>query len=326
MGHPIAALTVAVAALATLSGCGALASPPATRALENGAADRLDSARSFELKGTYADSAGRWSVDLQIARPAGEHIVIDGPLKLEAILIGGTAYFRGQTFLAQHMGTDPLSQQKVRAAGNSWWKGSAGDAPRLPEFTDGGAFKSTFLGAIASRRTDNVFVDGSPAVDLSGVRADVYIASTAPYEPLRVKLNKNVVIDAITDADLRFMNFDANFSISPPADVIDFSDLSTLPPIYYVMSIDTSGCASPCALSALLKNIGGTTGATAPSMVDFVVTDAASGKVAGSCSARVTPDVGYNATTTVSCAIGNLNGEQLNAAIVTVTVDNPGRA
>lgn len=326
MGHPFTALTVAVAALAALSGCGALASGPATRALENGAAESIDSARSFELKGTYNDPEGSWSVDLQIARPNSEHVTIDGPVKLEAILMGGTTYFRGQSFLAQHMGADPLSQQKVRAAGNSWWKGSIADAPRLADFTDGATFKSTFLGAVASRRTDNLFVDGSPAVDLSGVRGDVYIAATAPYQPLRVKLNKNVVIDSISDADLRFLNFDANFSISAPADVIDFSDLSTLPPIYYVMSVDTSGCASPCVLSAVVKNIGGTTGATGPSTVAFVVTDAASGKMVGGCNVQVTPDVGYNATTTASCTVGDLNGEQLNAAMVTVTVENPGRA
>jgi len=93
-----------------------------------------------------------------------------------------------------------------------------------------------------------------------------------------------------------------------------------------VVSVDTSGCGSPCALSALLKNIGGMSGARAPSVVTFTVTDSASGRVAGSCKAQIAPDVGYNATTTAGCTIGDLNTLQLNAATVTATVDNPGRA
>jgi hypothetical protein len=40
----------------------------------------------------------------------------------------------------------------------------------------------------------------------------------------------------------------------------------------------------------------------------------------------ITPDVGYNATTSTGCTIGSLNGQNLNAAIVSATVDNPGRA
>lgn len=77
-------------------------------------------------------------------------------------------------------------------------------------------------------------------------------------------------------------------------------------------------------LSALLKNIGGTSGARAPSVVTSTVTDPASGRVAGSCKAQIAPDVGYNATTTAGCAIADLNS-QLNAGTVTATVDNPGR-
>jgi hypothetical protein len=37
----------------------------------------------------------------------------------------------------------------------------------------------------------------------------------------------------------------------------------------------------------------------------------------------VQPDVGYNATTAVSCT---LNVQPVNGAVVTASVDNPGRA
>ena len=107
--------------------------------------------------------------------------------------------------------------------------------------------------------------------------------------------------------------------------MIDFSNLTTLPPIYTVVSVDTSRCASPCVVSAQLKNLGGLFGATAPSTVAFTMKAAASGAVLGTCQAQVTPDVAYNATTSVSCTI-NVTGQIENAATVTATATNPGHA
>jgi hypothetical protein len=42
----------------------------------------------------------------------------------------------------------------------------------------------------------------------------------------------------------------------------------------------------------------------------------------GSCQAQVQPDVGYNATTTVSCTIDGVQAQ--NAAVVTASATNPG--
>jgi hypothetical protein len=253
-------------------------------------------------------------------------VVTATDVKLEAILLGSEAYFRGNQFLSQHMGSDALSRNLVRVAGNSWWKGSVANVPSLPDLTNGSNFEAAFLGTAATERTDHVSVDGVAAVSLSGHRGEVFIAAQTPYRVLRVRIKKGVVIDGITDADLRFDSFDRDFKIAPPSDVIDFSNLSTLPPIYTVVSVDTSGCLSPCAVSALLKNLGGASGALAPSTVTFTMTDPATGKVLGSCQARVQPDVGYNSTTTVGCTMGGLNGQQVSAAIVTATADNPGHA
>jgi len=168
-------------------------------------------------------------------------------------------------------------------------------------------------------------VDGIDAVELSGTRADVFITAQAPYRVLRVRLKHGVVVDGIRDADLRYVNYNHDFQISAPADVIDFSNLSTLPPIYTVISVDTSGCGSPCVVSALLKNLGGLLHALAPSTVTFTMTDTASRQMVGSCQAQVVPDVTYNATTTVMCSIDNITAQQSNAATVTATPDNPGR-
>ncbi len=339
------AVVAGAAVVAALSACDPTFAlgQPTTRALENGAVASLDAAKSFRIRGTYTDRSTtltspaspartnpieiRVTVDLQVVRPNTLHVVVStADVKLEAIVLGGDAYFRGNQFLSQHMGSDPLSRNLVRVAGNSWWKGSAGNVPRLPDLTDASSFRSTFLGTAVTQRSDHVSIDGVDAVDLSGPRADIYVAANPPYRVLRVHFKKGVVVDGISDGDLRFDNFDQDFRIFAPGSVIDFSDLSTLPPIYTVVSVDTFGCISPCAVSALLKNLGGDSAALAPSTVTFTMTDPASGQVLGSCRARVQPDVGFNSTTTVGCTMGGVNGQEVSAALVTATVDNPGRA
>jgi len=299
---------------------------PTTRSLETGAAGTLVAADSFEITGSYSEGSNQWSVDLQLTRPGSRHVTVTtSDVRLEAIILGNTAYFRGQQFLSAHMGSDIVSRSFVKAAGNGWWKGSAGQVPQLADLTDGNAFRSTFLGQAATQRTDHVSVDGIDAVELSGARGDVFISAQAPYRVLRVRLKHGVVVDGIRDADLRFVNYNSDFRISAPADVIDFSNLTTLPPIYTVVSVDTSGCGSPCVVSALLKNLGGLLHAQAPSTITFTMVDTASRQVLGSCQAQVVPDVTYNATTTVMCSIDNVTAQQSNAATVTATPDNPGR-
>ena len=313
--------------IAALSGCDLPVGLdlPTTRSLENGATGTLAAADSFEITGSYSEGSNKWSIDLQLSRPDSEYVTVTTPdLKLEAIILGNNTYFRGQQFLSAHMGSDLVSRSFVKAAGDGWWKGSAGQIPHLTDLTDGNAFRSTFLGQAVRQRTDHESVDGIEAVDLSGARGEVFITAQAPYRVLRVRLKHGVVVDGIRDADLRFVNYNHDFQISPPTSVIDFSNLTTLPPIYTVVSVDTSGCGSPCVVSALLKNLGGLLGARAPSTITFAMTDTASRQVLGSCQARVVPDVAYNATTTVTCSIDNVTAQSSNAATVTATPDNPG--
>jgi len=297
---------------------------PATRALENGAETMLRSANSYEIKGHYTAGGKRWTIDMQIVRPETRHVMVSsGTDNLEAVIIGTDGFFRGREFLARHVGSDPQSQALARAAGNAWWKDTVSLVPTLPNLTDGIAFRANFLGSAATSRIDNQAVGGVDAVELSGARADVYIASAAPYHLLRVHLNAGVVVDNVSDADVTYGNVDHDFAITAPTDVINFSNLSTLPPVYTVVSVDTSACGSPCVVTATLKNLGGMTGARAPSTVKFTMTDPTTKQAIGSCEAVVQPDVGYNSTTTASCTIA---GRPINAAVVTATATNPGHA
>jgi hypothetical protein len=320
-------VAVAVAALVMLSGCDLPfgLGLPTIRALNSGAADSLDAAKSLRITGSYTESSNLWTIDLELARPRTEHVLLSAP-NLEAIITDHGSYFRGQQFLASHMGTDPYSQSLVKAAGDAWWTGLPAQAPVLADFTSGSGLRSTFLGTAVTSRTDHVLVGHVPAIELSGPRADVFLAEAPPYRVLRVHMKSGAVVDGISSADLLYSDFGRDFAIVAPAGALDFADLSTLPPVYTVESVDTSGCASPCVVAASLKNLGGKSAARAPSTVAFTITDPQTNSVLGTCSANVQPDVGHSATTTVSCTIGGVNGADHNAAVVTAAATNPGLA
>ncbi len=299
---------------------------PTTRALEQAAADSLSATSSFEVTGTYLEGTAPLRTDLQVTRGGALRIVFNAgtPNQLEAIIDGGQSYFRGQRYLASHLGSDPASQSLAAAAGTSWWKSAIASVPAMPDFLDGAAFRAAFLGSAVRSRTDHVTIDGADTVDLSGPRADVYIGETSPHRLVHLRMKSGVMVDGIYGADFHYGAYDRDFGIQPPADVIDFSNLSTLPPVYTVVSVDTSACASPCVVSAQVMNLGGERGAAGPSTVTFTMSDAATGAVLARCETGVVPDVGYNETTTVTCTMSATAGAP-NAAIVTATAQNPGR-
>jgi hypothetical protein len=336
-----------VAIIAMLAACGLPfgLGLPTIRALNSGAAASLDAAKSFRIAGSYKEGANAWKVDFELGwnlansgvsgartqgadvRTAEAHILLSGPDDdLEAIITGQGSYFRGQKFLSNHMGSDPASRSLVQATGNSWWTGLAASVPDIPDFTRGSSLASTFLGTAVTSRTDHVSVGGVPAVELSGPRADVFIGEAPPYRVLRVHMKRGAYVDGISDADFRYSDFNRDFGITAPAGAVNFSDLSTLPPVYTIVSVDTSSCASPCVVTALLKNLGGRSGARAPATVTFTMTDPQTNAVIGTCTITVQPDVVHSATTSVSCTIGGVNGGDHNAAVVTAAADNPGRA
>jgi hypothetical protein len=298
---------------------------PTTRDLENGALARLGSAKSLEVAGSYEDSSGRWDLDVQITRPGAEHIVASkNGVPIEAILLGKDGYFRGQELLAQQLNGDEPSRSLARAAGNGWWKGLLpAVGPDLSDFTASARVKSTFVNADVVTRRDHIAVNRIETAELSLPRADLYIREVAPHDLIRLQMRPGTLVGGMAKADLVFSHYGTDFKIVAPPSVINFADLSTLPPNYTVLSVDASGCGTPCTVNAALKNLGGKTGAKAPSTVALVMTDLNSGGMIGTCTATVVPDVDYNATTTVSCTIAKPAGQD-GPGKVTATPTNPG--
>jgi len=319
---------LAAAALVTLAACDLPfgLGLPTIQALNSGAGDSLDAAGSFRITGVYTESATVWKMDLEMVRPGSEHLFLSAQdVNLEAILTAGRSYFRGRQFLVSHMGSDPYSQSLVQAAGDNWWSGlPAAAPPTLVDFTKGSSLRSTFLGTAVTSRTDHVAVGGVPAIELSGPRADVFLSEAPPYRVMRIRMKKGALVDGVSAADFVYSDFGRDFAIAAPAGALNFADLSTLPPVYTILSVDTSGCAFPCVVSASLKNLGGKSGARAPSTVKFTMTDPQTNTVLGDCQVAVLPNVGHSATAMVSCTIAGVNGADHNAAVVTATADNSG--
>ena len=300
---------------------------PTVRELESGGIARLASAKSLEVAGSYLELGDAWDVDVQVVRAGAKHVLAArSGVHVEAILIGKDGYFRSQELLAQQLNGDPASRSLATAAGNAWWKGLVSSAPSLSDFTDSDKVKATFINADLVSRRDHVPESGLDTAELSGPRADVYVNEAAPHELVRLRMAPGATVDGITRADLRFSHYGADFNIVAPPSVINFADLSTLPPNYTVLSVDASGCGSPCVVRAAVKNLGGKTGAKAPSTIRFDMTDLASGAVTSTCTATVVPDIDYNTTTTVSCTISGGAGVDFGAAKVVATPINPGHA
>lgn len=325
--RPAAAVAVAVALIAAASACEPLGvGLPSTLELERGAVDALNSAASFEVAGSYEVSGVPWSIDLELTRPQTEHLLVSqGTTQLEAVVVGSTAYFRSRQFLTEHLGSASAARSVVNEAGGAWWVGSAADLPGVPDFTDGTRLRADFLGPAATQRLDHVSTDGVDTADFAGPRAEVYIAESAPHRVVRLRIKRHAIVDGISGGDMHYSNYGKDFATSTPQDVIDFSNLSTLPPEYTVVSVDTSGCGTPCSVSAVVKNLGGRQGGQGPSSVTFTMTDSALGASLGTCTAQIEPDVAYNATVTVFCTIMVSRGS-FNAATVTATPYNPGHA
>jgi len=168
-------LAVVAAALVALTACGLPfgLGLPSIRALNSGAAASLDAAKSFRISGSYTESVAAWKIDLELVRPATAHVLLSGASDdLEAIITDQGSYFRGQKFLSDHMGPDPVSRSLVQATGNAWWTGLSAAAPNFPDFTKGSSLASTFLGTAVTSRTDNVSVDGVPGIFRAMVAGD----------------------------------------------------------------------------------------------------------------------------------------------------------
>jgi len=283
---------------------------PSTSQLENGAADNMAKAKSFEAQGTFSESGTNYKFDTRYVAPSTEDIqVTQGNISYELLQMDGKVYFKGSDYLASILGSDPNAQQLVKGVGTRWYTTKNATPIDLSAITDANKVKANFLNTIATKRTDDVIFSGLDTAELTLVDGIVNITEDSPYRLVRLRSIKGQSLNGVTGFDMTFSNYGKDFGIQAPTDVFDFDDPTTWPPLYKVDSVaqkaipGTTSCDDPCVLSAVIENVGGLKGASAPSTITFTLSNASDNSSLGTCQVKIQPDKPHAQQFTVSCSI-----------------------
>jgi len=303
---------------------------PSTAQLENGAADSLAKATSFEAKGVVTESSTDYTFDTKYVKPSTEDVLVtQGALSYEVMQIGGKVYFKGNAFLSSMLKSAD-AQQILKAVGDRWFTTSTAQPVDTSAITDAGKVKANFLTTIADKRTDDVVVDGQQTAELTLSDIILNITESSPYRLVRLRSVSGQSINGVSNLDMKFTNYNQDFGLVQPTNVFDLDDPTTWPPLYQLDSVTqvvipgTTSCNDPCVLNATVENAGGVNGASASSTVTFVLTSDADNSTLGSCKVTIQPDRPHAQKFTASCSIqssawSNFSGNYHYNA----TVDNP---
>ncbi len=315
---------VMAAGLAT-AGCGGQ-SLPSTSELVNGAADSFAKATGFQVTGSATEDGATYALDVQFTPPNTDHVTLiqNGTLNVESVGVNGKYFYRGRAFIALLLGSGAPDQQLARAVGDRWFTSNNATSFDLGAFTDASKIKDNFLSTKSLKRKDNVSSNGVMTAELTADDYILNITEASPYRLVLLQTAQGKTVQKLSDAKLAFSNYNKDFAIQTPTDVVDKDNRSTWPPMYTRVSISNSGCKDPCILSAVFQNDGGTTGAPAPSTIAFTLTNKADGSALGSCNATVSPDVENGKKVTVNCSISSVAWTNFNGTyIYNAVADNP---
>jgi hypothetical protein len=276
-----------------------------TTQLINGASDSFGKASGFELTGIFQDTTSSYTMDVQYTAPATAHIAMTlNGLQVEVIQTDGRVYYRGQDFAASQVGSNAGAQKVVRAIGDRWFTTKSATPLDMSGFTDASKVKANFLQNFTVARKDNVSSSGLMTAELSADNYILNITEASPHRLVYLRTPPGKSVDNFTNLKFAITNYDKNFGTAAPTNVFDVDDQSTWPPLYTVVSVENSGCSDPCMLSAVLRNDGGLTGASAPSTVTFSLLDSGNNSL-GSCKVTISPDIANGKQVTESCSISS---------------------
>ncbi|HEY6876230.1 MAG TPA: hypothetical protein VI384_07705 [Candidatus Dormibacteraeota bacterium] len=282
---------------------------PSTAQLENGAADNMAKAKSFEAKGSMTQDSKPYTFDIEYVAPSDVHISAQqAGLNFEVLQVNGSVYYKGTDYL-NSLTTDADAKKVFKAAGSRWITSKDIQSIDTSSITDVNKVKASFLTTIAQQRTDDVTVDGRQTAELTLSDSILNISEDQPYQLVRVRSVKGKTVNGVTDMDMTFSNYGKDFSLSQPTDAFNLDDPTTWPPYYQVDSVSqktvsgTTSCDDPCVLSAVIENRGGVNGASAPSTVTFSLTSDTDNSVLGSCKVTIQPDKPHAQKFNASCSI-----------------------
>lgn len=276
-----------------------------TTQLINGAGDSFAKASGFEMTGVFDVPTGSYAMDLQYSAPTTAHMAMtQNNLQIEVIQVDGKVYYRGKEFIASQVGSNAGAQKILHAIGDRWFSSASATPIDMSGFTDANKVKANYLQNFTVARKDNVSSSGVMTAELSAGSYILNITESSPHQLVYLRTTPGKTVDNLTNAKLAFTNYNKSFGIVAPANVFDLDDHTTWPPIYTAVSVENSGCSDPCVLSAVLRNDGGLTGASAPSTVTFSVLDN-NNNTLGSCKVTISPDIANGKQVTERCSIAS---------------------
>jgi hypothetical protein len=326
-------MAVVAAAGLLAAGCGLPFGGPSlasTSQLVNGAADAFANATGVEINGAAIEEGASYTFDVQVTPPNTNHVNLtqNGTLNVESVDVNGKVFYRGRAFIALLLGSAASDQQLARAVGDHWFTSSTAMPFDLSDFTDAAKIKSNFLTSSSLKRKDNVSSNGAMTAELTADNYILNITEASPYRLVLWRTGPGKTVNKLSEAKLAYSNYNKDFAIQTPTDVVDKDNHSTWPPMYTRVSISNSECNDPCILRATFRNDGGMTGASAPSTINFTLTSKADGSALASCKVPITQDVANGQTVTEACslesaswtAFNKVNG---NVYVYNAVVDNP---
>src|SRR5207237_9314818 len=134
---------------------------PSTPQLENGDADNLAKAKRLEAQGAFAQDPITYDLDAQYVAPSTEDVhVTQGTLTYEALQIDGKIYLKGSGYLQSQITDQTEAQQLAKVVGDRWYTSKDAQPVDTSAITDASKVKANFLTTIATKRNDDVIVDG----------------------------------------------------------------------------------------------------------------------------------------------------------------------
>ena len=161
--------------------------------------------------------------------------------------------------------------------GPPWFRtGGSASAAAVLAILSPGLLESTFLsGRTGLTRTSGKDSHGRAGIRLSDASGSVVLAASTPHNILEITTAAHYLVGRFSDVDIIFDGFNSPVTIAIPTDYVT-PDLVTMPPHFYISSVDAHGCNSAgCTLTAVVGSDAGSGTAT----VTMTITNSSGGRL-----------------------------------------------
>ena len=261
-------------------------------------------AQSFHVAGSVQLGLSSYTFDAGVARPetlAGTVTLKDAkPAKF--IVASGATFAQGDSvgILLGSVQQRVAGERPVLIHNPDW-------LAAIVEITDPARFQTNFGGDLKNLKAVTTQFGGQAAELVSNASESIYIAASAPKEIIRVERKGDPAGgSSLGKVEISLTGYGQPVSAQPPADYLDFNKRNTLPANYVLNSSPKLGSCKheSCSVSVTVLNQNSGTAVTPEPYVRFPFVVGETQVEFDHCDAPI-PLVGYQGTTTVSCAVSD---------------------